>query len=90
MPLKTEDSALSGSAQVELEPRRILALFPVVIESPFEDLFGENQEARRGPLIPRELLIPDFVFSPDMTEGLINRFLASVDYHRNPYLTPPE
>jgi hypothetical protein len=70
--------------------RRMLALFPVVIESPFEDLFGENQEARRGPLIPREVLIPDFLFEPDMTEGLINRFLTSLDHRRNPYLTPPE
>jgi len=69
---------------------RLLELYPAVAEDPFGNLFGENEEARRGPLVPREVLATDSEFRPDMTRSLIDRFLRTVDYRSNPFLNSPE
>ena len=69
---------------------RLLHLYPAQTEDPFEDLFGESEEARRGPLVPREVLATDSEFRTDMTQSLIDRFLRAVDYRSNPFLNSPE
>lgn len=69
---------------------RMHRFYPSSPEDPFEDLFGEKEEERRGPLVPREVLDPHFEFQPDMTDGLIDQFLRKVDYQSNPFLKSPE
>jgi len=44
---------------------RFHALYPAAPDDPFEDLFGEHQEERRGPLIPQEALDPKTAFRPE-------------------------
>lgn len=39
---------------------RLAGLYPAPPEDLFEDLFGEHEEERRGPPVPREALDPDF------------------------------
>ncbi|MGD9853093.1 MAG: hypothetical protein AB7T38_17740 [Nitrospirales bacterium] len=69
---------------------RMKIFYPLPDEDPFEDLFGENEEERRGPLVPKEVLNPEFEFKPDRTDFLIDRFLKSLAYHSNPFLKTPE
>ena len=49
-----------------------------------------NLEETLGEVVPREALDPDFNFSPEFTEKLINKFLGSLDYKTNPFLNSPE
>lgn len=69
---------------------RLAVLYPAPEHDPFDDLFGENYEQRRGPLVAREALDPGFDYKPEDAPKLIANFLRTVDYRRNPYLLSPE
>ncbi|WP_280152279.1 hypothetical protein [Piscinibacter sp. XHJ-5] len=67
---------------------RLERVYPAQPDDPFDDLFNEHEEARRGPLVAREVLDPAFPFRlPDATD-LINRFMATADFTGNPLLLP--
>lgn len=68
---------------------RLRTFYPAVPDDPFDDLFGEHYEERRGPLLPPEVVDPSFPFRPDMTGRLIEQFLRSVDFATNPFLKHP-
>jgi hypothetical protein len=69
---------------------RVIKFHSLAPEDPFEDLFSEHEEERRGPLVAREVLNPGFNYSPEMDTRLISYFLRSRDYQRNPFLHSPE
>ena len=69
---------------------RIAAYYTMSESDPFEDLFGEREEERRGPLVPREVLDPNFKYHPDMAKGLLSIYLRNVDYKKNPILFSPD
>jgi len=83
-----DQAALDAWTSVTLG--RFRRLYPATPDGPFDDLFGERQEERRGPLLPREILDPSFSFEPDMTNQLIDEFLRTVDFNANPFLKSPE
>jgi hypothetical protein len=70
--------------------KRLVALYPAPEEDPFEDLFGQREEERRGALVAREVLDPDFDYRPEMARQLMSIYLRDVDHTRNPYLHSPE
>jgi hypothetical protein len=59
-------------------------------EDPFEDLFGDKEEERRGPFVVRETLDPSFDYKIEMTEKLVAAYLQAVDYQKNPLLRSPQ
>lgn len=65
---------------------RLRSFYLAAPDDPFDDIFGERYEERRGPLLPPEVLDPSFPFSLEMTPDLINKFLRSVDFSANPFL----
>lgn len=69
---------------------RLAELYPDKPPDPFEDLFNENMEMRRGPIVPREVLDLRFPFDPAKAEELVQAFLRSLDYRDNPFLRGPE
>lgn len=75
---------------LEAAVERMLRLYPDPGDDPFEDLFGEYEEVRRGPLVPREALDPSLDYDPSMAEPLVRKYLREVDYRRNPLLRSPE
>jgi len=75
---------------LDVGTKRLLRFHPAPEENPFEDLFGEREEERRGPLVAREVLDPDFDYRPEMATELLRKFLRTVDYARNPYLRKPD
>lgn len=68
---------------------RLLTMYPAAPEDPFEDLFSENEEERRGPLAPREVLDPDYDFRPELAARLTDQYLRNVDYASNEFLKSP-
>jgi len=58
--------------------------------APFEDIFNDHEEERRGPLIAREAIDPTFDYHPEQAPQLLDKFLRSVDYKNNPFLRSPE
>lgn len=56
----------------------------------FQSLFKRTSNDLLGEVIPREALDPAFQFNVSQTEGLINGFLASLDYRSSPFLSSPE
>jgi hypothetical protein len=69
---------------------RLASLYPASKEDPFDDLFKEKEEERRGPLVAREALDPGFDYEPEMARKLLADFLRGVDYTKNPYLRSPK
>lgn len=69
---------------------RLTAFYPAAPEDPFDDLFGERQEERRGPLVAREVLDPNFDYKPETAATLVGNFLRTVDHKSNPYLNSPQ
>ncbi|MCL1919065.1 MAG: hypothetical protein FWG14_12295 [Peptococcaceae bacterium] len=69
---------------------RLLRLYPEPEDNPFEDLFNNHEEERRGPLVAREALDPSFDYHPDQAPELLDNFLRSVDHMANPFLRSPE
>jgi len=69
---------------------RLLLLYPAPEDDPFEDLFNDHEEERRGPLVAREAIDPSFDYHPDLAPQLLDKFLRSVDYKNNPFLRSPE
>lgn len=59
---------------------RLAGLYP----APPEDLFGEHEEERRGPPVPREALDPDLPFNAADTDRLIALLLAQARADGNP------
>ncbi len=55
-----------------------------------ETLYPRNSGEAPGEVIPREALDPDLDFKPELTESLVNKFLASLNYKTNPFLNSPE
>jgi len=68
---------------------RLTELFPAGPADPFEDLFKEREEERRGPFVPREALSPSIPFDQSRTHALIDNFLRSAEYRTNPFLKNP-
>lgn len=68
---------------------RLAEFYPQAQPDPFDDLFGEREEQRRGPLVAREALDPGFQYRPMMAVSLLADYLRSVDYGRNPLLRSP-
>ena len=71
---------------LEAAVARMVRFYPLPSVDPFEDLFGEREEGRRGPLVPQEVLDPGYGFRPEDATMLVEQFLRSVDPRRNPYL----
>jgi hypothetical protein len=69
---------------------RLVVLFTAPPPDPFEDLFGEREEERRGPLVAREALDPAFPYRSEDAERLIGTLLANVDHRANDLLRSPE
>lgn len=68
---------------------RVASLYTVAPPDKFEDLFGEREEDRRGPLVAREVLDPAFPYREEDSERLVADFLATVDYRTNRLLRSP-
>ncbi len=83
----------SGDRRLDewLEPTliRLHHFFPVEPEDPFDNLFGDQGETVRGPLVPREALDPNFRWDHVETDDLVDQFLRGVDYSQNPFLLSP-
>lgn len=58
-------------------------------QNPFEDLFGEREEERRGPLVSREVLDPNYSYKPELARDLLSSYLCNIDYEKNPFLFSP-
>jgi hypothetical protein len=69
---------------------RLVKFYSVAPEDPFEDLFSEQEEERRGPLAAPEVLDPAFDYKPEMVKALLAKYLQGVDYRGNPFLHSPE
>jgi hypothetical protein len=65
---------------------RVTKLHVQMPEDPFEDLFSEREEERRGALISKEVLDPKFDYQPDLAPNLVARYLRSADFTGNPLL----
>jgi hypothetical protein len=64
---------------------RLETCFEAMPEDPFDDLFSERQEQRRGPLVPREVMDTSLRYQPEQAEMLIERMLAEVGASGNPF-----
>jgi len=69
---------------------RLVLYHPVVEDDPFTDLFGEDEDARRGTLISAEVLDPNAQYDPSNARAAMARFLQSVDRTNNELLSTPE
>jgi len=56
----------------------------------FEHLYPRNPEDLLGDVVPREAVDPEFDFRVEETEALVNRFLRTLNYRSNIFLSPPE
>ena len=83
-----EDSAFKGWLGACTE--RLNRLYPQLTDDIFADLFSEQQEKRRGPLVAREALDPDYPYTPDMAVPLLSNYLQTVDHGSNPLLYSSE
>jgi len=70
--------------------QRLINMHPAPQDDPFEDIFNDHEEERRGPLVAREALDPAFDYHPDQAPKLLDQFLRNVDYKNNPFLRSPE
>jgi len=75
---------------LETTTDRLLHLYPAPEDDPFEDIFNDHEEERRGPLIAREAIDPSFDYHPEQAPQLLDQFLRGVDYKNNPFLRSPE
>jgi len=55
-----------------------------------EALYPLNKDDKQGDVVPREVFDPRFNFDQEMTETLLNEYLAALDPGRNPLLRPAE
>jgi len=55
-----------------------------------ESLYPRDPSETLGEVVPRVALDPEQSFTIEMTEPLINRFLADIDIRTNPFLASPE
>ncbi|MCL1919439.1 MAG: hypothetical protein FWG14_14295 [Peptococcaceae bacterium] len=69
---------------------RLLLLYPAPEDDPYEDIFNDHEEERRGLLVAREALDPSFDYHPDQAPELLDNFLRNVDHTANPFLRSPE
>ena len=69
---------------------RLLLIYPASEDDPYEDMFNEQEEERRGPLVAREALDPSFDYRPEQAPMLLDQFLRGVDYENNPFLRGPK
>jgi hypothetical protein len=68
---------------------RACRFHPAIPEDPLEDLFSERVEERRGPLVAREILDPDFPYDPAMAPDLVAQMLRTLGFTKNPFLLAP-
>jgi hypothetical protein len=68
---------------------RLVSFYSLPPPDRFDDLFGEHEEERRGPLVAREATEPTFPYRPEDTERLVARSLRNVDYRTNKLLRSP-
>jgi hypothetical protein len=69
---------------------RLINMHPAPKDDPYEDIFTDHEEKRRGPLVAREALDPTFDYHPEDAPLLLDQFLRGVDYTNNPFLRSPE
>ncbi len=55
-----------------------------------EKLYPRNPKDELGDVVPRQALDPEFDFTIEQTEALINEFLSKLDHHSNIFLSSPE
>ncbi len=53
-------------------------------------LHPKQKENRLGTPVPREALDPSYDYRPEVAPELLDKFLKSLDYAQNPYLSSPE
>ena len=75
---------------LDIVANRLAKFHPAPENDPFEDLFNDHEEERRGSLVAREALDPSFDYHPDQAPELLDNFLRSVDQTANPFLRSPE
>jgi len=69
---------------------RMIEFYTMRKPDPFEDLFGEKEEERRGEYVSQEVLDPNFEYKLEMGKELLSKFLLNVNYKQNPLLSSPE
>ena len=69
---------------------RLLLLYPEPEDDPYEDIFDDHEDERRGPLVARETLDPSFDYYPEQAPVLLDTFLRNVDHTNNSFLRSPE
>ncbi|MCL1919428.1 MAG: hypothetical protein FWG14_14235 [Peptococcaceae bacterium] len=76
---------------------RLVLLYPAPEDDPYEDIFNDHEEERRGPLVAREALDPSFDYHPTQAPELLDNFLRNVwpissgrIPTTNPFLRSPE
>jgi hypothetical protein len=52
-------------------------------------LYPVNPDDKLGAPIPREAYDPTFDFKIEMTDDLVGKYIQSLDFSKNPYLTKP-
>lgn len=68
---------------------RITTLYVPAPVDPFEDLFREREEERRGALISKEALDPQIDYQLEWAPDLIARYIRTADFAGNPFLRKP-
>ena len=53
-------------------------------------LYPVDDNEPTGIPVPKEVLDPSFDFKPEISTKLIDRYLKSLDYRKNPYLRSPQ
>jgi hypothetical protein len=69
---------------------RLVQMYPLIPDNPFEDLFDRHVSKRLGPLIGRNVLDPDK--EPDVKEGVnfLAQTLRAARDTGNPFLSSPD
>jgi hypothetical protein len=68
---------------------RLRSLYTAQPDDPFDDLFGDREEERRGPLVPREALHMTKPYRPDEATELTRRYLLNTAQSGNPFVHIP-
>lgn len=69
---------------------RLVKLFPLVPEDPFDDFFDRNVVQRLGPLIGRNVLNPAEEYVPELGHSMLSEIMQSAIESANPFLSSPD
>ena len=65
---------------------RLLLLYHAPQDDPFEDIFNNHEEERRGPIVTHEALDPSFDYHPEQALSLLDQFSLGVNHAKNLFL----